>query len=214
MLEIKQTGGAKIGRSSATWPFVTLTVNKNVLIINASILGVLYFRPTDIISIEPSSLFSGFGVQIIHRVENYNQEVIFLTWGVNNLISRIESTRFLQNTEPLPYEVEEEITKYQTSGSFPFKWQAVAAVFVIWNGFVISNVIIHFNDQDNNKIFNGVFLALAFAFLFSLTTLLSAPFRQLVLKEGRGVKDVKAFLLFLMLISVFMFLVFGFVVRM
>jgi hypothetical protein len=49
---------------------------------------------------------------------------------------------------------------------------------------------------------NGARLAIAFA----LALLILKPFRQLVLKEGRTIKDVKPFLLFLMLITGIMFL--------
>jgi len=42
---------------------------------------------------------------------------------------------------------------------------------------------------------------MGFAFLFALSTLIAEPFRALVLKEGRNVKDVKAFLLFLMFLT-------------
>ncbi len=46
------TGGARIGRGRATFPFAKLFADKNVLKI-ASIVGILIFQPKDIISIEP-----------------------------------------------------------------------------------------------------------------------------------------------------------------
>jgi len=47
------TGGARIGRANATYPFANLFVDKDVLKINSSIVGNLVFKPQDIISIEP-----------------------------------------------------------------------------------------------------------------------------------------------------------------
>ena len=55
-MEIKKTGGARIGMMNATWPFATLKVNKNRLELNATILGNLVFTPQDIISIESYGL--------------------------------------------------------------------------------------------------------------------------------------------------------------
>ena len=67
MYEIEETGGANIGFGRATWPFAKLLVNKNELQLNASILGNVYFRPSDVISIEPFTLFSGTGIKINHE---------------------------------------------------------------------------------------------------------------------------------------------------
>jgi hypothetical protein len=206
MTDIEETGGAKIGLAHATWPFAKLTVNKNILQLNASIIGNLYFRPSDIISIEPSSFLSGAGVKINHRVEKYSSTVIFLTSGSSDLIRRIEATGFLQNTDALPAEVESEITQYQLGGWFPIKWSAAIAFIVIWNLLFLADLLGYFGKKNNMPLGNGARLALAFAFLFALALLISGPFRQLVLKEGRTIKDVKLFLLFLMLLSGIMFL--------
>ncbi|PJJ83522.1 hypothetical protein [Mucilaginibacter auburnensis] len=207
MYEIEETGGAKIGLAQATWPFVKLQVNKNVLRLNASILGNLYFRPSDIISIEPSSLFSGAGIKINHRVNGYSTKVVFLTSGSRDLITRIASTGFLNNTDPIPVEVEEEIVKYQSSGSFPMRWPAVIVFAIIWNLLFLGDQLGYFGNADNNApIGTGAQLALAFAFFFALITLLSEPFSRLILKEGRKTKEIRSFLFFMMLITGFMFM--------
>lgn len=88
MYDIQETGGAKIGNARSTWPFAQLLVNKNVLQLNASIIGNLYFRPSDIISIEASSLLKGLGIKINHRVPKYNTNVIFITSDSNDLIQK------------------------------------------------------------------------------------------------------------------------------
>ena len=206
MNDIEETGGAKIGLAHATWPFAKLTVNKNVLQLNASVIGNLYFRPSDIISIAPSSFLSGAGIKINHRVEKYSSKVIFLTWRSSDLISRIESIGFLHNTDALPADVEAEITKYQLGGSFPIKWSAAIAFIVIWSLLFLADQLGYFGKKSNMPLGNGARLAIAFAFLFALVLLISEPFRQLILKEGRTIKDVKLFLLFLMLITGIMFL--------
>jgi len=206
MNDIEETGGAKIGLAHATWPFAKLTVNKNVLQLNASIIGNLYFRPSDIISIEPSSFLSGSGIKINHRVEKYSSKVIFLTMGGADLINRIASTGFLTNTAPLLPEVETEIATYQSGGSFPIKWSAAIAFIVIWNLLFLADMVGFLGKGKNIPLGNGSKLAMAFAFLFALGVLILKPFRQLVLKEGRTTKDVKLFFIFLMMITGFMFL--------
>ena len=117
MFEIEETGGANIGLGRATWPFAKLLVNKNELQLNASLIGNVYFRPSDIISIEPSSFFSGTGIKINHRVSGYSQKIIFLTSGSGDLIKRIEDTGFLNNPDTIPAEVESRILKYQAEAS-------------------------------------------------------------------------------------------------
>lgn len=209
MNDIIETGGARIGMAHATWPFAKLSVSKNVLQLNASIIGNLYFRPSDIISIEPSSFLAGAGIKVIHRVEKYSSNVIFLTSDASNLISRIESTGFLQNTDALPEDVEAEIIKYQSGGSFPIKWPAAIAFFVIWNLLFFADQLGYFGKTSRIPVGNGARLAIALGFIFALMLLISAPFRKLVLKDGRKVNDVKPFLLFLMLITGILFLVFS-----
>jgi hypothetical protein len=196
MNEIEETGGAKIGIAQATWPFAKLTVTKNVLQLNASLVGNLYFRPSDIIGIEPSSLLSGAGIKINHRVKEYNSKVIFLTSNGQDLINRIESTGFLQNSNVLPADIEAEITKYQSGGSFPFKWSAAITFIVIWNILFLTDLFTWFGKRNKMPLGDGARLAIGFAFLFALAVFVVQPFRQLVLKEGRSVKDVKAFLFF------------------
>lgn len=214
MYEIEETGGANIGFGRATWPFAKLLVNKNELRLNASIIGNLYFRPSDIISIEPSSLFSGAGIKINHRVNGYSAKVVFLTSGRRDLIKRIESTGFLNNPGPIPSEVEAEIIKFQSSGSFPMKWPAVIVFVVTWNLLFLGDQLGYFGKTNNRiPIGMGAQLALAFAFLFALTILLSKPFSRLVLKDGREAKDIRSFLFFLMAITGFMFTVVSFIPR-
>ena len=214
MYEIEETGGANIGFGRATWPFAKLLVNKNELRLNASIIGNLYFRPSDIISIEPSSLFSGAGIKINHRVNEYSAKVVFLTSGSRDLIKRIESTGFLNNTGPIPSEVEAEIIKYQSSGSFPMKWSAVIIFVVIWNVLFLGDQLGYFGNTNTRiPIGIGAQLALAFAFLFALTILLSEPFSRLVLKDGRKAREIRSFLFFLMLITGFMFTVISLIPR-
>ena len=53
------TGGARIGSSNATYPFADLYVDKEILKLNASIIGNLIFEAKDIISIVDMQTKSG-----------------------------------------------------------------------------------------------------------------------------------------------------------
>jgi len=201
-MEIKETGGARIGMANATWPFATLTVNENKLTLNATIVGNLTFIPNDIISIEPYTVLPilGQGIRINHRVSSYKDKVIFWTMkSPKELIRKIEQTGFLTNKNPISPEQKLEISKQQSTGGFPIKTWFAIAVVVIWN-------LLFLYDFTNSNgeglpIGNGVKLALAAVFGTGLLLLISEPFRQLVLKEGRTLNDIKKFVYFLMLIS-------------
>lgn len=115
------TGGARIGMANATFPFADLYVDKEILKINASIVGNLVFQPKDIISIKSYSSIPiiGNGIKINHRIENYDSEVIFWTLkDPNSVIREIEKTGFLQNTNSVLSAVDLEILKKQNEGGF------------------------------------------------------------------------------------------------
>ncbi len=79
--QLKRTGGAKTGWASASKPFAVLAVDKDHLILNASVMGNLHFRPSDVLSIEPYSFGLQSGLMINHRVAGYKQSVMFINSG-------------------------------------------------------------------------------------------------------------------------------------
>lgn len=85
---------------------------------------------------------------------------------------------------------------------------------VIWNLLFLGDRLGYFGEP-NNPIFigPGAKLALGFAFLFSLTTVLSEPFSRIVLKDGRKTREIRSFLFFLMLITGFMFTMLSLVIH-
>ena len=64
------------------------------------------------------------------------------------------------------------------------------------------------SNKEGLHIGVGVQLALGFVFISCLLLLISEPLRQLILKEGRTLNDIKKFLCFIMLISGLMLLQF------
>jgi len=213
MNEVKVTGGARIGRAKASWPFATLKVTKDKLELNASIVGNLVFKPSDIISIETNSGFLNKGLYLNHKVANYKDKVIFWTFGdVNLLLQQIEQTGFLKNDASTPVALNTEIESLQAKGGFPIKtWFAITAG-VIWNLLFLFDFY-NFITKGNQvlPIGTGVKSALGFAFAIALLLLFAAPFRNLVLKEGRTLNDIKRFAYLLLLVSGLLLLQFSFV---
>lgn len=204
LTEFKLTGGAAYGLMNATWPFAALRVNKNELELNISLIGNLHFRPEDVISITASgaSIFSG-GIRIRHKVKGYYSTVVFKSFtNIDSILQQIQQTGFLDNKERLPFYEDTVITAMQEKGGFALKIPAAIAIVVIWNLFLLPDFI---HSLQNNKIpFMGIHLGLCFMLLLSLTLLISEPFRNVILKEGRTLKHIKMFVLFMIFLSTLM----------
>jgi hypothetical protein len=209
MNELNETGGAKIGLATASWPFAKLHVTNKTLTLNATILGKLVFARSDIQSIEVYRKF-GFrskGIQINHSVPNYRKTVVFFTANdPQQLINEISKTGFFDSNVRLNAMEELELKEAQRQGGFPFRMPFVVAVIILWN--LLSFI-------DPKKLFDQgiVQFGLAKGFVFStgmlllvcLLLLFFQPFQRLVLKEGKQLKDIRLFVYFLLLISLLLF---------
>lgn len=207
------TGGARIGTANASYPFADLYVDREILKINASIVGNLMFQPKDIISIEPYTLIPliGQGIKINHRIERYNPKVIFWTFkDPNAVIGEIKKTGFLQNVNSQISSNDLEIIKKQNQGGFPLK-KSVAIFFIIaWNLLFLSDSIPFFlkGETTGAPIGIGMNLAIGLLFVSSILAIVSEKFRKIILKENRNLDDIKKFAYFIALISGIMFVAF------
>lgn len=207
------TGGARIGMANASYPFADLYVDKEVLKINASIVGNLMFQPKDIISIETYTFIPiiGQGIKINHRIENYNPKVIFLTFkDPNFVIGEIKKTGFLQNLNSEISANDLEIIKKQNEGGFPIK-KSIAIFFVVaWNLLFLSDIFPFFikGETEGSPIGIGMNLAIGLLFISSILTIVSEKFRKIILKENRNFDDIKKFAYFVALLSGIMFIAF------
>lgn len=206
------TGGARIGSANATYPFANLFVDKNVLKINASIVGNLVFQPQDIISIEPYTTripILGQGIKINHRIENYKPKVIFWTFkDPDFVINEIKKVGFLGNINSKISFADTEIIKRQEQSDFPIK-KPVSIIFVVlWNILFLSDLLPFFlqNKKEGIQIGNGVKMAIGLLLATSILTLISDGFRKVILKEGRDFNGIKKFVYFIILLSGIMFL--------
>lgn len=208
MSELQITGGARIGRANATFPFATLKVNKHRLDLNASILGNLTFQSSDIISIEPYTLIPilGQGVKINHNVPTYKDHVIFWTFkDPVSVVRQIQETGFLNMENVSNQNIDRTIIEKQSKGGFPIKKSFAIGAIVVWNLLFLYDIIPFFmGKKGDSPIGIGVFAAISLLFISTLLSLISAGFRRLILKEGRELSDIKRFAFLLLIISGFM----------
>lgn len=208
MKPFNMTGSARIGMLKASYPLATLTVHPEKLELNASIAGNLVFQPQDIISIEPYAPipFLGGGIKIVHRVGNYASKVFFgSTQHPDALIERIKQTGFLDNMQADTFDIDADIVRKQEQGSFPIKPTVAIGFFVLFNFLFASDFFLSFLEGAPTLPF-GTGMATAVSILLTATifSFVSAEFRQLYLKEGRELKDIKKFLYFSLLIGAVM----------
>jgi hypothetical protein len=203
---IEITGGARIGSANATWPFAKLKVDKNVLELNASIIGNLVFRPRDIISITPYSSVLSNGIKINHKVAEYKTDVIFWTTTDPTLIiNQIKQTGFTQNISNDITVVDKEIADKQKSGSNPLKKSTVIVYAVLWNVLLIFDFIrFALSGMKGMPLSYGTVTVLLIFLLSSILLLTSEQFRRLLLKKGRTGSDVGRFLYLVIFVCLFM----------
>ena len=203
---IEITGGARIGSANATWPFAKLKVDKNMLELNASIIGNLVFRPKDIISIIQYTSIISNGIKINHKVANYKTDVVF--WTTTDpalIINQIKQTGFTQNISNDTTEVDKEIIDKQKSGSNPLKKSTVIVYAVLWNVLLIFDFIrFALSGMKGMPLGYGTISVLLIFLLSSILLLTSKQFRRLILKQGRTVSDVGRFLYMAIFICLFM----------
>lgn len=200
MTELKLTGGAKYALLHASRPFAQLTVNKDKLSLTLPFCG-LHFRPADVLSIQPYSLGMFSGVCINHNVANYKSPVVFSSAGDSRqLIAQISQTGFLDNKAPLPIDVETQINNFQMQGGFSMKVPATIAIVAIWNLLIIPNIYFALVKNQHQYLKTGPTLASGFMALLCLSLILSQPFRNLILKEGRPFSEIKILVYFLLVL--------------
>lgn len=215
----KLTGGARIGRANATYPFADLYVDENMLKINASLVGNLVFQPQDIVSIKAytSIPLIGQGIKIYHRVEKYDSNVIFWTLkDPEGVINEIKNTGFLDHKNDTPLPKDNKIIEQQIQGGFPLKPLVPIFFIIAWNALFLSDFIPLFGNGNPLQTFPGpgVCSALGLVFISALLSLVSPGFRRLILKEGRSFEDIKKLAIFILILTGFIltiFLTIGFV---
>ena len=202
MDQLIETGGGVIGLYRASHPFAKLTVNKYTLEFQMSMTGTLIFRREDIVSIKPIKQLLKRGLKITHSIPEYSEKVIFWTFEEpDRLMRKIEATGFLSNTDPLPADLAEEITKKQKQGGSPLRKHVYIGAVILWNLLFLYDIAGFLTGKSRLPLGHGVQAALSLLIISAILLLTAEPFRKLVLKEGRSVDEVRKTALFIIILT-------------
>ncbi|MFA6394086.1 MAG: hypothetical protein WCW25_04405 [Patescibacteria group bacterium] len=98
----KFRGGMWSGILATTWPFITLEINKDYLILHNELLQRDYLlSKKEVIKIELKNYipFIANGIRIYHANKNYDEIIIFWVFRLNKLIETLKETGWLDTYE-------------------------------------------------------------------------------------------------------------------
>jgi hypothetical protein len=192
-------GGARIGWMNATHPFAQLSATKDALVISVRLLGTYSFTPEQVSAVERYTMIPvlGWGIRIRHCRSDYPERVIF--WCLGNpdrLICGIRDAGFMATapSSAVPHR-----------RGMPIRWSAILVALAVWNGLILLDI-----SRSTGPIpIPGPFcvLAVLLAFLLSIGTLTSSKLQHRILKPGRSINEIGAFLRLLAFISGIMLMI-------
>jgi len=188
---LKYIGGARIGWVNATWPFAILTVTKDKLILNATLIGKYSFSPSEIISLEKYRFFLSWGIKIYHNVSNYPKNIVFWYFGKSQrLIDEIAKVGFIASAE---------VKSGHIKHGIPVRWQALVIITVLWNMLFI----LDFNKSKSAPYGLGMFssIAIFLMFLGSISIWKLRLLQRALMKPGRSLNEIKPWLYLIALVT-------------
>jgi hypothetical protein len=200
MVEIKFTGGARIGWVNASWPFAKLIASATSLRLS-SLGGTYNFLPSDVVALERYGIIPIFssGIRIAHARSDYPCKIIF--WYLGNpetLIGEIRETGFLP-TAPTSSE-----TKWR---GIPVRWGAILVAVLVWNGLFFLDGVFSRGIAKRPGFFALVPLLMAFLVCWGIKR--SPRFQEVILKEGRSINEIKAHLSLVQTVSGILLIMFS-----
>ena len=190
------TGGARIGLVNATWPFARLAVSPSLLRLS-SLLGVYDFSPSEVVSLQPYGsipLFSR-GIRITHARAEYPAKIIF--WYLGNpesVLRRISDAGFLPSA-PASAEI-----RWR---GMPIRWTALVLFVLIWN-------VLFLPMRAFAKPPIALGLVPLLGALFVCWGINAYPqLQKVILKDGRSINEIKAFLSLIQTVCGLLAIVFG-----
>ncbi len=188
-------GGAKIGLLNATWPFATLKITNETIILNVKILGKYTFSLTQIQRIEKVVHIPilGWGLRIYHNVPDYPEKIIF--WCFANpqkILDKIQEIKFSPGGE----------TGAVVKRGYPVRWQAIVAILAIYGGLLFLDQDFSLNSVKNPGFYSV--LAVVLVFIGSLSIWKVRCIQKLILKPGRSPNEIRHWLYLLSFVSGFL----------
>ncbi len=192
------TGGARLGYVNATWPFATLRVRRDELVLETSLIGTVRFRPEDVVAVERLVWFPllAWGVRIHHVRGDAPERVIFWNLGgPDPVLAAIDAAGFVPRASASDAPAERQ--------GFGFRIPFVVAVIVAWNALFMWDVA-HFDRLAGGTApIPGPGMVAAFALVFALSLLVRVrgPIQRLALRSPDALPRVRGFLNLLTFVS-------------
>jgi hypothetical protein len=199
MEEIRVTGGARVGGVNASWPLARLVVSTTRLKLT-SVLDTYEFLPSEVVSLERygSIPFFSSGVRIAHAREDYPSKIIF--WCLGNPETLIDQIRQVGFSPAAPASSE---IKWR---GLPVRWTAILLITLAWNGLFLLDHAFRHSFTKRPGLFT--LLPLLFAFLICWGIKKSPELQKTILRDGRSVNEIKAFLSLIQFVSGLLLVVF------
>lgn len=192
-------GGAQVGSTLPTWPLARLTVSADTVAL--STWGKFEFSPEQVVSIEPHGTipFLRRGVRIVHNRLDYPERIVFLCGA-----RRLKVLGSFAKCGFLPFG-----KTVQRPSGIPFRWSAILAGVVLWNGIFLLTVPVF----DVLPWHGGNFGFVAPASLLVLAAALerSPKLQNVLLKKDRHVGEIKHQLRLVQMVVALALLIFGLV---
>lgn len=196
MSELSFRGGARIGWVNASWPFARLSIGRERLTLAS--LGSYHFTPEQVVSVERfgSIPFLSSGIRINHNRRDYPEKIVFWCMGRREcVLSEIERSGFSPKGRPV-----------ERASGFPIRWSAVISIVALWNAlFLLDRSSAQADPSEPGPL---VILALMLMFVFATAVRVSPPIRQVVLRPGHQIGEIKAFLTLVQIVTGFLSSVF------
>lgn len=186
-------GGANVGWVNSTFPLARLRVSESAIELKVIPTGRYIFKSESVIDVvrHVSIPFFGWGIRINHTEASYPNRIIF--WSLSNPDKLLERIRLSGFRGMAP-----ESAKPSRAG-WAIRWQATLLAVLVWNGLFLL-------DRYRAPAFApGLFalLALGLTIAAAVAILRVEAFRQLVLKPGRHIGEIRPLLNLLLFVGGF-----------
>jgi hypothetical protein len=187
----------------ASRPLATLSAGPDSIRLRIWFLDEFTFRPDQVAAITTYSLLPMLdlfpkGIRIEHCVMDYPESIVF--YGGNDLLDRVREAGFIPQALA---------SSIPVRPGMAFRWQAALVILVVYNVMGLLDLVHGFRDFFQGKVLfplPGPFTPAALLLLLgtSIATLRWPTFQRMMVKPGRRVGEVRGFLRFTIIISVFL----------
>lgn len=186
---VELIGGARIGLFTLSWPFAKLIVDKNKIMLNASIAGNYIFFHQDV-RIEKID----FGIMFHHNIPHYPSSIVFLTNKAESILNQITELSFTVKENTIKGNEIELLRIMQQRSPYPFNKKFLTLIIICL--IILLIIQIMFDKKLGNKN-----LCISFISMVSFVILFFNQASKYAFNPDRSVKDVSTVLYFIFFIT-------------